>query len=64
MSKKKTNQSTPQNDGFPPVASSGDFTGLIPAGLNSSEELEAYNEMYAFIPPADINNKNTGNNTK
>jgi len=64
MSKKKIDQSAPQNDGFPPVASSGDFTGLIPAGLNSSEELEAYNEMYAFIPPTDINTKNAGKDTK
>lgn len=33
-----------------PVCSAGDCTGLIPAGLDSESELEAYNEMYNFIP--------------
>ncbi len=33
-----------------PVCSSGDCTGLIPAGISSKDEIEAYNEMYNFIP--------------
>ena len=64
MSNKKIKSTSPQNDGFPPVASSGDFTGLIPSGINSDQELEAYNEMYAFIPPANTNTKNDTNTTK
>lgn len=31
-------------------SSVGDCTGLIPAGLNSDSELEAYNELYSFLP--------------
>lgn len=34
-----------------PVSSSGDCTGLIPAGVKKEEELEAYQEMYNFLPP-------------
>lgn len=56
--------SCPQSDGFSPVASSGDFTGLIPAGLDSKGELEAYDEMYAFLPSADVGTKNVKNTTK
>lgn len=33
-----------------PVCSADDLTGLIPAGMKTDEELEAYNEMYNFIP--------------
>ena len=61
MKKRLNLNNMPQSDGFPPVASSGDFTGLIPAGLNSTEELEAYNEMYAFLPSAETETKNTKN---
>lgn len=64
MNKDRLNKNIPQNDGFPPVASSNDFTGLIPAGIDSSQELEYYNEMYAFIPPTDVNTKNQKNTTK
>lgn len=64
MQDKKIYNPTPQNDGFPPVASTGDFTGLIPAGISSDQELEAYNEMYAFIPPSAIDTKNSENTTK
>lgn len=64
MNKDKFNKNTPQNDGFPPVASSNDFTGLIPAGIDSSQELEYYNEMYAFIPLANINTKNQKDTTR
>lgn len=28
-----------------------DCTGLIPYALQSDEEIEAYNEMYHFMPP-------------
>lgn len=61
MKNKSNVSNTPQSDDFPPVASSGDFTGLIPAGVSSEEELEAYNEMYAFLPPSAIETKNTRN---
>jgi hypothetical protein len=54
----------PQSDGFSPVASTGDFTGLIPAGLNSDEELHAYEEIYAFVPPAKVETKSTKNTGK
>ncbi|MCC8068295.1 MAG: hypothetical protein LIO71_00785 [Ruminococcus sp.] len=64
MHDKKIYKSVPQNDGFPPVASNSDFTGLIPAGVDSDQELEAYNEMYAFIPPSTVDTKNTKNTTK
>lgn len=37
--------------GFDPVSSAGDCTGLIPAGIKKEEELEAYEEMYNFLPP-------------
>lgn len=64
MSDKKIYKPIPQNDGFPPVASTEDFTGLVPAGLSSQQELEAYNEMYAFIPPVSVNTQNDKNSTK
>ncbi len=35
-----------------PVCSTGEMTGLIPSGQNSQTELEAYNEMFSFIPKA------------
>ena len=31
--------------------SSFDCTGLIPYALQSDDEIEAYNEMYHFMPP-------------
>lgn len=34
-----------------PAASSMDCTGLIPSGLKSRNELEAYEELYPFTPP-------------
>ncbi|MBE6836566.1 MAG: hypothetical protein E7509_01015 [Ruminococcus sp.] len=40
-----------------PVCSSGDCTGLIPAGINNKDEIEAYNEMYNFIPDPIIEEK-------
>ena len=40
-----------------PACSSGDCTGLIPSGLKNSDELEAYNEMYNFIPDPISENK-------
>ncbi len=33
------------------AASSQDMTGLIPAAPESTEELEAYEELYHFLPP-------------
>jgi hypothetical protein len=61
MKDTKINKDVPQSDGFSPIASSEDFTGLIPSGGNLEQELESYNEMYAFLPivkPDDKNNKN------
>lgn len=40
-----------------PACSNGDCTGLIPAGLSSDEQLEAYKELYNFIPKAVSDNK-------
>lgn len=34
-------------------ASVHECTGLIPAGIPSDAEIEAYNEMYSFIPTAE-----------
>lgn len=34
-----------------PACSSGDCTGLIPAGVEDEDELEAYKEMYNFTNP-------------
>lgn len=33
------------------ACSSTDCTGLIPAGVSDSEELEAYEELYPYQPP-------------
>ena len=32
-------------------ASTQDSTGLIPRGLQSDEEVEAYEEVYHYLPP-------------
>ena len=32
-------------------ASTQDCTGLIPRGLQSDEEVEAYEEVYHYLPP-------------
>lgn len=34
------------------ASSAGDCTGLIPSGVNSASEIEAYNEVYSFLPKA------------
>ena len=34
-----------------PAASATDCTGLIPSGLDSQAELDAYEELYPFTPP-------------
>ncbi len=64
MNSKYYKKTFDKNDEFTPVASDTDFTGLIPAGLNSTQELEAYNEMYKFIPPTNVSTNNKGNTTK
>ncbi|MGN1412395.1 MAG: hypothetical protein ACI4WH_07830 [Oscillospiraceae bacterium] len=61
MKNKSNINNPPQSDGFSPVASSGDFTGLIPVGIDSNEELEAYNQMYAFLPSSEVEAKNIKN---
>lgn len=33
-----------------PVCSSGDLTGLIPAGIQNDAQLESYEDMYSFVP--------------
>lgn len=42
------------------ISSSGDCTGLIPAGVKDEQQLEEYQEMYNFLPPNsfDTNEKN------
>lgn len=35
-----------------PVSSVGEMTGLIPTSVTSEMELEAYNEMFSFVPKA------------
>ena len=32
-------------------ASTQDCTGLVPRGLQSDEEVEAYEEVYHYLPP-------------
>lgn len=34
-----------------PACSSGDCTGLIPAGVEDEDELESYKDMYNFTNP-------------
>lgn len=34
------------------AASSGDCTGLIPSLPQSKAELDSYNELYEYLPPA------------
>ena len=42
------------------VSSSGDCTGLIPAAITDDQQIDAYQEMYNFLPPEparEINSK-------
>lgn len=49
---KKTNEEIIDSyDYLSNAASTTDCTGLIPAGLNSKAELEAYESLYKFTPP-------------
>jgi len=49
--KKKTNQEIiDEYDYLSNVASSMDFTGLIPFLPETEDELEAYNDIYRFRP--------------
>ena len=36
------------------AASSQDMTGLIPAAPASAEELEAYEELFHYLPPGSV----------
>ena len=48
----ETRNTNKENDIFElNTFSSFDCTGLIPYALQSDEEIEAYNEMYHFMPP-------------
>ena len=38
-------------DDYMQAGSAMDCTGLIPASVNSDEELDNYNELYSFLPP-------------
>ena len=52
MSDVKENQQRIDDfDSLQNAASSTDCTGLIPALPGSEEELEAYNELYQYLPP-------------
>ncbi len=50
--RKKTNSEIIDSyDYLSNAASTQDMTGLIPSGPTSKEELEAYEELYHFLPP-------------
>ncbi len=50
--KEKTNQEIiDEFDYLSNAASSQDCTGLIPSEPASTEEVEAYEELYRFLPP-------------
>ena len=50
--KEKTNQEIiDEFDYLSNAASSQDCTGLIPSEPASTEEVEAYEELYHFLPP-------------
>lgn len=50
--KEKTNQEIiDEFDYLSNAASSQDCTGLIPSEPTSTEEVEAYEELYHFLPP-------------
>lgn len=50
--RKKTNSEIIDSyDYLSNAASTQDMTGLIPSGPTSTEELEAYEELYHFLPP-------------
>lgn len=50
--KKKSNQEIIDSyDYLSNAASAQDCTGLIPSAPESKEELEAYEELYHFLPP-------------
>ncbi|MEE1085711.1 MAG: hypothetical protein U0L05_00845 [Schaedlerella sp.] len=53
MTDSKTNQKIIDNyDYLTKAASSGDCTGLIPSLPANKAELESYNELYQYLPPA------------
>ena len=49
--KKTTQQLIDEYDYLANAASSQDCTGLIPFAPTSSEEIEAYQDLYHFLPP-------------
>lgn len=49
--KKTNNEIIDSYDYLSNAASTQDMTGLIPSEPNSKEELEAYEELYHFLPP-------------
>lgn len=53
MNRQKEN-TTPliEEDDYLKASSSQDCTGLIPSGIQSSAELESYEELYPFLPKA------------
>ena len=53
---------TDEDIDYMPAASSGDCTGLIPAGNPSEDELENYSELEHFEPPK--SKKKTGQEKK
>lgn len=53
MSDPKENQKVIDDyDYLSNAASSGDCTGLIPALPQSKAEIDSYNELYEYLPPA------------
>ena len=39
-----------------PAISTGDMTGLIPAGITDEEEIDSYEDIYRFLPPGTNDN--------
>ena len=48
--RKKTVRKTADDFSGINACSAQDCTGLIPAGLDNEAELEAYQELYSFLP--------------
>lgn len=51
MKDKKNQEIIDEFDYLSNAASTQDCTGLIPSGPVSTEEVEAYEELYHFLPP-------------
>ena len=57
MKKKSAKQLIDDYDYLSNAASAMDCTGLIPSLPQSEEELESYNDVVQYMPPAAVNKK-------